>query len=336
MPTHRHLKLQLIRLRPLQDWHIPREGLFFLFPKGGAGEYLCDSSEQPVIQPLASGDVLVVHAGPRGNVCAAPGAELALFAFSVCIEHLVPIFSADEIPLVQPLLNGLRAPRFHPAANSAAVEWHRLVREVAPEPDLEHRTQLLHVAGAILSEEFKKLRPPLSPHERADAHVTHLFEELSVDQILNLSVEEMAIRFGCSRRHLNRLFNEHFGLPVAVLRMEMRLLKAVPLLRNPDFRIMQVARQCGFNHLGLFNACFKRRFGVSPGQWRRNRETDARRARAPAGGIPNCRLREFGLCPLGDTLGEAGNGSAAAGYVNGATPEPATAASGPCVQLAGQ
>jgi hypothetical protein len=31
-----------------------------------------------------------------------------------------------------------------------------------------------------------------------------------------------------------------------------------------------VAEQCGFNHLGLFNTCFKRRFGTSPSQWRKS------------------------------------------------------------------
>ena len=51
--------------------------------------------------------------------------------------------------------------------------------------------------------------------------------------------------------------------------MELRLLKAVTLLRNPTAKIITVAEQCGFNHLGLFNICFKRRFGQSPGQWRK-------------------------------------------------------------------
>ncbi len=30
-------------------------------------------------------------------------------------------------------------------------------------------------------------------------------------------------------------------------------------------KVINVATQCGFNHLGLFNTCFKRRFGISPG-----------------------------------------------------------------------
>jgi hypothetical protein len=68
---------------------------------------------------------------------------------------------------------------------------------------------------------------------------------------------------------LNRLFHEFFGFSVAALRMEMRLLKAVSLLRDPNIKVINVAEQCGFNHLGLFNTCFKRRFGQTPGQWRK-------------------------------------------------------------------
>ena len=96
-----------------------------------------------------------------------------------------------------------------------------------------------------------------------------VFEELSATELLTLSVGDMAHKFSCSRRHLNRLFHQHFGCSVAALRMEMRLLKALSLLRDPDVKIINVAEQCGFNHLGLFNACFKKRFGNTPGQWRK-------------------------------------------------------------------
>jgi hypothetical protein len=50
--------------------------------------------------------------------------------------------------------------------------------------------------------------------------------------------------------------------------MELRMLRAISLLRDGDAKVAQVADQCGFNHLGFFNRCFKRRFGMSPGRWR--------------------------------------------------------------------
>jgi len=116
--------------------------------------------------------------------------------------------------------------------------------------------------------------------------------------LLNLSVTELAAKFACSRRHLNRLFHQYFGFSVAALRMEMRLLKAVSLLRDPNIKIINVASQCGFNHLGLFNTCFKRRFGNSPGEWRKG----GARIVEPSAKGEKCPLGSNGLCPMSARL----------------------------------
>jgi hypothetical protein len=64
------------------------------------------------------------------------------------------------------------------------------------------------------------------------------------------------------------LFHQYFGFSVGALKTEMRLLKAVSLLRDSKTKVISVADECGFHHLGLFNNSFKKRFGVSPGKWR--------------------------------------------------------------------
>ena len=78
------------------------------------------------------------------------------------------------------------------------------------------------------------------------------------------------------------------------------MLKAVTLLRDPNAKIINVAEECGFNHLGLFNASFKRRFGASPGQWR-DQGNDL--AQGPADCKANrqvCAVRIAGHCPMDD------------------------------------
>ena len=151
-------------------------------------------------------------------------------------------------------------------------------------------------------------------------HMVQVFEQMSGSDMLNLSVTELAEKFGCSTRHLNRLFHEHFGLSVAALRMEMRLLTAVSLLRDPDAKVTNVAAQCGFNHLGLFSTCFKRRFRLAPGEWRRTCADLCEPTEKLLAGDPNCRLQLIGLCPwCGDRktpdyalLGNHGAGKTAA------------------------
>jgi AraC-like DNA-binding protein len=50
---------------------------------------------------------------------------------------------------------------------------------------------------------------------------------------------------------------------------ELRLQKASRLLKETDSRVMTIAGQCGYAHLGVFNALFKKRFGSTPMEYRR-------------------------------------------------------------------
>jgi AraC-like DNA-binding protein len=172
------------------------------------------------------------------------------------------------------------------------------MEEVPSQLDLEQRGHLLRVAAAILNEEFRAAHHQRVSLGQVEERVIRVFEQLSVDQLLGLSVDELAAKFGCSRRHLNRLFHQYFGFSVGALRMEMRLLKAVSLLRDIDAKVINVAAQCGFNHLGLFNTCFKRRFTVSPGRWRKQAALGKIRPATVPGDDSACPLQVKGLCPL--------------------------------------
>jgi len=289
-----YLTLRLVRLKPPEEWINKQSGLSFVFPKGGAGKCLCG----PLDQRLSPGDVLVLDGAVGGKLCAPDRGEMVFACFSLCFEHLLPLFASSEICLLQGVTDGFKQARLYPASSPLAVECHRLLGEVPPQFNLDHRGQLLRVAAAILTVEFTNAHGQRVGFIRPEDHMIQVFEKLSAAELVSLSVAELAGKFGCSRRHLNRLFHQHFGISVAALRMEMRLLKAVSLLRNPDAKVINVAEECGFNHLGLFNICFKRRFGTSPGQWRKKKDVLTKDQSAGVGGAaPNCPLRVSGLCP---------------------------------------
>ena len=291
-----YLTLRLVRLKPPEEWISKQDGLSFVFAKGGVGKCLCG----PLNQRLAPGDVLVLDGAVGGKLCAPDRGEMVFACFSVRSEHLFPLFASNEICLLQGVTDDFKQAKLYPASSPLAVECHRLLGEVPPQFNLDHRSQLLRVAAAILTVEFKNAHSQRIGFIRPEDHMIQVFEKLSSADLVGLSVPELAGRFGCSRRHLNRLFHQHFGISVAALRMEMRLLKAVALLRNPDAKVINVAEECGFNHLGLFNTCFKRRFGTSPGQWRKKGVPNAVPPAGLGGTAPNCPLRASGLCPWTD------------------------------------
>jgi AraC-like DNA-binding protein len=318
-----HLVLQLIRLNAPDEWVHEGEGLFFLLVKGGGGELVSGST----IQRVGPGDVAVLNGPPWSKLAVSDKSELVFQCFSICFEHLYPLFASNEISHLQEVTDVFRGGRVYPAPSSAAIECHRLLKEVPPQFNLDHRSQLLRVASVILTLQFKTAQPQRAGFARSDEHMLQVFEALSTAELLNLSVGDLADRFGCSRRHLNRLFHQHFGVSVAALRMEMRLLKAVSLLRNPEAKVINVAEECGFNHLGLFNTCFKRRFTVSPGQWRKHAAQDGNQSAGQMGSDPVCPLRTNGLCPLAGKHQQAG--VAAPQAFQTLRPRPAKALSGP-------
>jgi AraC-like DNA-binding protein len=258
------LALRLNLLKSPEEWTPKREGLSFLFPNGGAGEYVSGRGAKR----LSPGDVLVLNGRRAGKLRALKKGEIVFWSCSLREEHLFPLLAADEICLLKQVAESLKVATLYPASSSLARECHWLVTSAPPQGNIDHRSQVLRIAAAVLSVEIKNARSQRVGTVRIRDHKTQSFEELSAKEFATLSVEDMAHKFGYSRRHLNRLFHEQFGCSITSLRMEKRLMKALSLLRDPELRIYNVAKQCGFSHLGLFHFCFKKRFGKSPGECR--------------------------------------------------------------------
>jgi len=293
MLNREYLFLQTLCLKASESWSHDGQDLCFLFPKRGVSTL----SSGVLEQPLLPGDVLVVNGYFRTRPSVTASQEVMILSFTVSFEHLFPLFASVEVSLLQNINEALQGFRYHSAFSPLAQECHRLLEAVPPQFDLDHRSQLLRVVAAILTPEFRNTRLQQRRFQGSENHLFRNFEELTGADILSLSVTDLARRFNCSRRHLNRLFHQHFGLSVGALRMEMRLLKAVSLLRNPGARINAVAEQCGFNHLGSFNASFKRRFGTSPGEWRKSPLAARLTVATAAPGDPPGRLSELGHLP---------------------------------------
>ena len=291
-----HLSLKLLRLRANEEWGSPGKGFSFLFPREGSGTY----SLGTLAYLLNPGDVLVVNGDPKGRVGARNGGEVALWLFSVSVEHLYPLFAGRELGVLEGVVENLKRTRLYGASTAVAKECHWLLEDAPPRLDFDHRTHLLRVTATLLSGEIKAAQASRGGSTRPDEHIAEVLEHLSASELLNLSVEELAQKFGFCRRHLNRLFHQYFGLSISRLRMEMRMLKAVTLLRDPNAKIINVAEECGYNHLGLFNSSFKRRFGTSPGQWR-DQSKDVEQGGADCSSSGQlCAVRTAGHCPLDD------------------------------------
>lgn len=290
-----HLILRWVRLKSSEAWTNGGQGFYFLFPAGGTGIY----SARAMAQPLQPGDVLVLNDDASGQLRVSSSDQMEFWWFFASTEQLLPLFTAYEICRLREILSSLGRAKLYPAGTTTASECHRLLTEMPYQGSLTHRTRLLAIIAVILAHEFTQTQMQASAGNGQDDRLQTAFEQLSTSELLGLSVNELATRFSCGRRHLNRLFHQRFGISVAALRMELRMLKSVSLLRDPGSKVFNVARQCGFSSVSHFSKCFVRRFGRSPGQWREELPTLSSTAESHDP-LLRCRLGSIVVCPLSD------------------------------------
>lgn len=257
-----HLKLLKVRLTEKSHWAHSPSGLHFVFPTHGSAACLTPRSSMTI----CPGDLLVKDGGTVARII--PDTKTFVFStFSLSFQHLMPLLTAGEMSSLAQVLERLKAPKVFLATATVATRCHQLLASL-PSAALESRGHLLRIAALVLEHEFQNLRAQRQTGTPKDLRLLQRLDMLSTDELVESSVEELAGRIGCSRRHLNRLFHQHFKASMATLKMELRLRKAASLLSNRNARIIDIAAECGFNHLGLFNSSFRKRFGNSPTQWR--------------------------------------------------------------------
>lgn len=86
-----------------------------------------------------------------------------------------------------------------------------------------------------------------------------------------ISVGDLAAQYRMSREHFIRSFRAVYGITPVDYRIRAQIRLAQNLLEDTELAICRVAEQCGFSDPLYFSRLFKKRTGVSPTEFRRDR-----------------------------------------------------------------
>ncbi len=84
------------------------------------------------------------------------------------------------------------------------------------------------------------------------------------------SIEAMAKLLGFSESHFMRYFKEAFGVSFVTYLNDYRLSMATRLLLSTEESVLTISQQVGFENLSHFNRQFKRKYNVTPSQYRKS------------------------------------------------------------------
>jgi len=283
MSVERHLILQELVLRPSGEW-APEGRSWTIARVAEGGGYWMQGGNARALNP---GDGLVLAPWSKPNTLPMLAKQTCSTGLAINDGGQLRASQLGTLKLewftVQPqFLNGLLT----------VAEWHQL-EMVRATPFFLHFTaneptgqKFAHIANqtrsdgltmrcALLQLWASAVSGLLAAPPADSAHINRLRERFR--QVIGHMMEaklatcergELAGQLHCSERHFSRLFREEFGVPLRARQIELRLQRARQLLSDSDAKVIDVAYDSGYRHLGLFNAMFKKRFGVTPSAWR--------------------------------------------------------------------
>ena len=85
----------------------------------------------------------------------------------------------------------------------------------------------------------------------------------------DLGIETIASQFGFSATYIGRMFQKEYGENVTNVITNMRLKQAVQLLEETDEPVALIAEKVGFGSSSYLGVQFKKKYGVSPSEFRK-------------------------------------------------------------------
>jgi AraC family transcriptional regulator of adaptative response / DNA-3-methyladenine glycosylase II len=167
--------------------------------------------------------------------------------------------------------------RFYVAVSSTRI-YCRPVCTVRP-PKREN-CRFFPSAAAAESNGYRpclRCRPELAPGNASVDAVTRLAQSaanLMEDGTLDApGLDALAARLGITDRHLRRVFRTEFGVAPVEFAQTQKLLLAKRLLTDTALPVTEVAFASGFGSVRRFNALFRERYRLRPGQLRGQRRS---------------------------------------------------------------
>jgi len=246
----------------LKDW-----GIFHVF--NGTAVLPWEGSKRE----LRTGDVVAL---PPGTIASLHGGRITgtqFHYFMVSLDSISGVLTWSEQQNLRMIAGKERfCVRHLSATHRVAGDLARICDPWPAENSPALRCELLRIFSGIFA---KELTPPFE--RKADLmtayqRVEQILGRMPEAVIMSRTAEELARRCGCSVRHFSRLFRSYCGVSMRARQVQLRLNKARQLLRESNAKVIHIAMDSGYRHLGLFNTMFKRHFGMTPGEWRkRNR-----------------------------------------------------------------
>jgi AraC-like DNA-binding protein len=258
-----HLSINEANLAPGAEWRDFAPGWKIVLISKGFLYWVARSEARQ----LQSGDVLAIGTMVDGTLRASQIGPASFHFFYFRPEHLVGLMSLSDRLSLEAFAQTAQT-RIIPASDPISREFTDIVSSISNRRSFFYRCHVLHLIAMIFGDALPGTPPPKNHVATTLLRFEEIISRIPDTDLINYSSEKLAEMCGCSLRHFRRMFRRQFKTSIRAKQTELRLEKARQLLAETDEKITTVANESGYRHLGLFNSMFKKRFGMTPREWR--------------------------------------------------------------------
>lgn len=261
----RHLSTQAIVLPPGGEWVHTAPGWAFIHVSSGTGYWLgCRGNYE-----LVTGASLVLSERTQGRFRASQVSGGVIDVFRIELERLTGLATVGEERFLQVAAGQERfAFRIFPPAHTVCERFRHLQQNLSGQ-HFSLRLRLLELFVSTFGQDLASQQPEPGQRQDARLRLRQFLDQLVGSDLVALNFSSLALQMRCTPRHLSRTFHEVVGMSFRDKQSELRLVRARELLATTQSKVLHVALDSGYQSASFFNQKFKRRFGVSPGQWRK-------------------------------------------------------------------
>jgi len=112
---------------------------------------------------------------------------------------------------------------------------------------------------------------PDSSQRNSDVRFTEVLDFLDTHFTEDLSIADLAQKFGYNKSYFCRKFKDQTGITCIDYISSLRLDYAAIMLRGTPYSISEISEKCGYYDPNYFSRCFKDKYGISPGEYKKNK-----------------------------------------------------------------
>ncbi|TKI03088.1 HTH-type transcriptional activator RhaR [Martelella alba] len=215
---------------------------------------------------ITCGDLFYINAGDRHSYESVN--ELELDNILYCRNQLTLTADWNSILPGEDTEQAQRYWRLStPGMSALRREVDNLAREcMKTDPLSVMLSETLFLQLGLLMLRFRHAPDSVLPSDAEQLDLLLMALRVSVNEPFHL--DSFCRRHNLSPRGLKALFKQQTGLGVNQYLRQLRLCKAMDLLRHGSQTISDVASLCGFDDSNYFSVVFNQSFGISPRQYR--------------------------------------------------------------------